>query len=164
MLCRNCHAQCSGCTGPTNQDCVSCNQDSIMLDEMRTCVPQCGSGQYLARSTGSDHECSSCNDQCVNCTGPSNTNCLQCRRANSTINGITTCMENCPAGMFESTTRLCQACHSQCSGGCTGPSNRECSSCVESTVSVGDGVVECAPFCSFGMTYDTTTDVCEISL
>ncbi len=163
-LCQTCDPQCNGCSGLTNQDCDSCNEDSIMLNGVLTCVPSCGPGQYLSRvsNTGTEHNCRPCNTQCQNCTGPTNTECLQCTRVNSTINGVTTCMENCPADMFVSSTvtRLCQPCDRQCSGGCSGPSNKNCSFCVENTIQDGNGIV-CNPFCPTGMEYD---DGCKLTM
>lgn len=164
--CSGCHEQCIGCRGPSNQLCVECRYNSVSLDGTRTCVPQCGNGEYLARvsQSSSEHECRVCHNQCLNCTGPENTECLQCRRANSTMNGVSTCLEECPSDMYESDTGLCQACHLQCSGGCEGPTNRECSSCLENTVDVGEGEVECTPFCSFGMVYNSDEDTCKLTL
>lgn len=164
--CLGCHIQCIGCMGPSNQQCVECRYDTVTVDGAQTCVPRCENSQYLARisETGSEHECRTCHDQCLNCTGPGNTACLQCRRANSTVNSTTTCLENCPTNTYESDTGLCQPCNLQCSGGCSGPTNRDCSSCVENTVNIEVGVVECTPFCSFGMVYDSIDNTCQLTL
>lgn len=164
--CRSCHEQCTGCRGPSNQQCVGCRFDTLTLDGTQTCVPRCENRQYLAREsdTNSEHVCRSCHEQCLSCAGPSNTECLQCRRANSTVSGITTCLENCPTNTYESDTGLCRDCHVQCSGGCTGPSSRECSSCVQNLVQVGGGVFECTPFCSLGMVYNSDDDSCQLTL
>ncbi len=113
-LCQRCHAQCIGCSGASNQQCVACRANSIILvDNIQTCVPACGSEEYLARisATNTEHECRTCDAQCLNCTGPGNTNCVQCRGVNNTIGDVTTCMETCPEGTFEFDTRLClQSC------------------------------------------------------
>lgn len=164
--CQNCHEQCAGCAGPSNQQCVECRYNALTLDGFRTCVPRCENGQYLAResSSSSEHVCRSCHQQCLNCTGPGNTDCLQCRRANSTVSGVTMCLENCPADTYESDTGLCRDCHVQCSGGCRGPSARECSSCVETSVDVGGGVFECTPVCPFGMLYSSDDNTCQLTL
>lgn len=164
--CLSCHEQCSGCRGPSNQQCIECQFDSVALNGARTCVPLCENGQYLARVSDSsaEHECRMCHEQCLNCTGPENTECLQCRRANSTVSGTTTCLENCPANTFESDTGLCRPCHMQCSGGCRGPSSRDCSSCVADSVLVEQGVVECTPYCPLGMAYNSDSDDCRLTL
>ena len=138
----------------------------MILSGIRTCVPECSNEEYLERVSESDseHECRECHSQCLNCTGPESTDCLQCRRANSTVNGVATCLENCPADMYESDTGLCQDCHEQCFGGCSGPTSRGCSSCQENSVTVEGGVVECTPFCSFGMVYSSDEDACKLTM
>ena len=145
---------------------MACREDSIMLSSSITCVPQCEGGKYLERSpnTASDYECAVCDDQCVNCTGAGNMNCVQCLNANYTVEGITTCLQTCPANTFKSESGLCQNCHPQCFGGCSGPFNTECSSCLEVTVQVEGGGVECAPFCPFGREYSSESDNCELTL
>lgn len=164
--CQSCHEQCIGCTGPSNQRCAECRYSSTILDGIRTCVPECTNGEYLARvsESNSEHECRECHSQCLNCMGSENTDCLQCRRANNTVNGISTCLETCPADMYESDTGLCQGCHMQCSGGCSGPTSRDCSSCLENSVTVDDGMVECTPYCPFGMVYSRSEDGCKLTM
>ena len=147
--------------------CVECAEDSISLSGVTTCVPLCESHQYLARvsANSAEHECRVCHDQCLNCTGPENTDCLQCRQVNNTdSNGVTTCQENCPTDAYESdASRLCLPCHAQCIG-CRGPSNVECLTCRENTVQLGGGAIECGPFCAFGMMYSSMADSCQLTL
>ena len=67
--------------------------------------------------------------------------------------------------MYESVTGLCQPCHQQCSGGCSGASNRECTSCRETSVRVSGGdAVECVPSCPNGMVYNSDAGGCQFSL
>ena len=108
-LCGNCHAQCNGCMGPSNQQCVTCRENSTIQDGVTTCVPSCGGDEYLARvsTAGSEYECRACDPQCQGCDGPGNTGCLHCHRVSSTVGGVTTCLESCPEGMFESSAGLC---------------------------------------------------------
>ena len=167
--CRMCHSNCQNCTGPSNQDCISCQEASIVVNGMTTCVPQCESGQYMERLSGSSFEyrCQSCDSQCRNCVGPGNTNCTACFAVNFTSNGMSSCQTSCPDDTYESSSnRLCQLCHEQCSGGCKGPSNRNCSSCLESTITISPNIIECAAFssCPFGMVYDSRNAMCTISL
>lgn len=165
-LCQTCNPQCSGCTGPSNQLCLMCSQDSILLSGTLTCVPRCEGGNYLERvaGTASEYNCAMCHEQCLNCIGPGNTNCVRCLNANSTTNGVSTCLQSCPSDAYESDTGLCQLCHLQCSGGCAGPSNTECLSCLEATVQTEGGGTECTPFCPFGREYNSASDSCELTL
>lgn len=165
-LCQSCNPQCVGCLGPSNKECVECREASIVLDSVTTCVPQCGSTLYLARvsSTSSEHECLPCHSQCQSCTGEGSTSCLQCVGVNSTISGVSTCLTNCLADMYESSNQLCQDCHMQCSGGCRGPTNRNCSACLQNSIAIGTGIVECIPSCAFGMVYNSNSGTCILAM
>lgn len=166
--CQMCHPLCQNCTGPTNQDCVPCVGASIVVDGKTTCVPECNDGQYLERVSAvtSEYQCQSCNSLCLTCNGPQNTNCISCTSVNYTTNGVSTCLTSCPTGTYESSPgRLCLTCHDQCSGGCSGPTNRNCSSCLETTITISSNVFECSPFtsCSFGMEYNAMSSTCTFS-
>jgi len=169
--CQTCHSQCRNCSGPSNLDCEQCREASILTSEGETtCVPGCDAGQYLelVTNTNSEYQCQPCHSQCQTCNGPQNTNCLACVAVNFTSNGVSNCLTSCPTETYESRpNRLCQACHEQCSGGCSGPSNRNCTACSENTMAVSPGVTECTSFatsCSFGMEYNSATSMCAFSL
>lgn len=168
IFCQSCNSECgSGCSGSTNQDCADCQGGEILLDGQRTCIDECTmmSNQYPARISNSNtnFECRACDSQCQGCTGPGNTDCQQCSRVNSTENGMTTCLQSCPEGTYESDSRLCVSCHEQCSGGCTGATRRDCNSCREVTVQLSGGETECVPECPLGMVYETTSETCLLS-
>ena len=165
--CRPCHAECLNCTGATNQDCIACRNDIIALEEggAQTCVPTCSNSEYLLRSSdGSQHECRACHARCFNCTGPGNADCLQCREFFTTTSdgSVGTCVETCPALTYE-VGGSCRACNAQCSGGCRGSTNRDCSSCLESSVQLTPGVTECLQSCPAGMIYNADGN-CELTL
>lgn len=166
--CQSCHPLCDGCTGPSNQQCVACRENSTVLDleGVRTCVPQCANGEYLVpiSDTSPEHACRACHDQCLNCTGPEDTDCLQCQRVNSTVNSVSTCVESCPMDTYESETRLCQDCHVQCFGGCSGAGNTLCSACKETSVQVEGGGVACTRSCPLAMAYNSEAQSCQLTL
>ncbi len=72
------------------------------------------------------------------------------------------CRGICPNNTFESLTG-CQNCHSQCAGSCRGPTRTDCESCLENAVEV-DGGTECVPLCPFGMTYNSESEACQLTL
>lgn len=65
--CHSCHSTCSSCTGPTENDCLSCAA-SLYLQETK-CVSVCEDGYFLDSKICSKclHTCSLCNSR-NNCT------------------------------------------------------------------------------------------------
>ena len=162
-LCGECDSQCNGCNGPTNQDCTECVEDSLPGVSPLMCVPRCGSGQYLEAISQGVYNCQPCNSLCTECTGPATTQCLQCTVANLTDNGTSACVASCPDNMFIDTSRLCTPCHEQCSGGCSGMTSINCSSCAEDSIQNSLGVTECVQSCPVGHSINADTKVCELT-
>ncbi|XP_022122355.2 epidermal growth factor receptor isoform X1 [Pieris rapae] len=83
-----------------------------------------------------------CDPQCSSdgCWGPGPDQCLSCE--NYKFGDI--CIQNCSVhpGLYQSGTKICKQCHSECLDGCSGPSRANCSKCKH----VRDGpycVAEC---------------------
>ncbi len=161
--CETCHPQCLGCRGPSSQQCLACQEDIITADGILTCVPQCGNSTYRAPVTGStsNFECRSCHSLCLNCTGPSLSDCVQCRGASEVINGQLTCLQSCPTDTYKASNGLCVPCHKLCSGGCSESTNRDCSACTELSVSISETITECTRSCPSGREYNSITDSCQ---
>ena len=51
-----CHANCATCTGPNNNQCVTCSSSAFILNVSTTCVIDCGDGYYKDTS---DRTCKS---------------------------------------------------------------------------------------------------------
>ena len=161
-LCQLCHQQCNGCTGPTNRDCVSCKEDTIVIDDgTQTCVPRCTGSTYLSRSSNGEHLCHMCDRQCINCTGPSNSDCTLCHSVNYTVNGTSECIETCPTGTYDF-NGFCLPCHEQCNG-CNGPTSQNCTTCIEASIQVSVAVMECVPECSLGFEFNSLSQQCELT-
>ena len=160
-LCQFCHVQCNGCSGPTNQDCVACQENFLVVDGIRTCVQNCSGGAYLARNGNGDYECQECHRQCIGCIGSSSYDCVQCRSVNHTTNGTSECIETCPDNFYES-ARSCQPCDDQCIG-CSGPTSQNCTACVGDSIEVGTGVAECVSGCSLGFRFNVASQQCELT-
>ena len=161
--CLTCHPQCIYCRGPSNQFCTTCREDTIMVDGITTCVPRCTNSTYLASVSGSNYECQDCNPLCLTCNGPDSTDCTQCRGASEIISGRVVCLQSCPNNTYKASNGSCVMCHNLCSGGCSGPTNQDCSSCTDITVSVSETIEECRRSCSSGMEYNGVSDSCELS-
>uniref|UniRef100_UPI0037E879D7 extracellular matrix organizing protein FRAS1 n=1 Tax=Semicossyphus pulcher TaxID=241346 RepID=UPI0037E879D7 len=117
--CRYCHDSCSDCSGPGQQDCVTCSDPASLLKDGR-CVPDCGSGFYSQEGS-----CYACDSSCASCF-PDNPKCMSCLLGTALHHGK--CISECPAQHYLDKHGRCRACHSSCSS-CWGPSVSQCSSC-----------------------------------
>ena len=146
-----------------DRDCVLCQELNVTTANQQTvCVSRCGMDEYLNVSV---YSCQPCNTQCMGgCVGPANTQCQQCKGATMTVGGGTTCLGSCPTGMYQSSSGTCMDCHEQCSvsGGCNGPTNRDCSGCKGNSVTSVNST-ECVADCPFAHNFDTDANNCVLS-
>ena len=70
--------------------------------------------------------CLPCPDECLECD--SKAKCLECQPSLILDNGK--CIRSCPAGYSESSSKLCQKCHSDCKE-CFGPTEKDCKTCEQ---------------------------------
>ncbi|XP_065179948.1 melanoma receptor tyrosine-protein kinase-like [Sycon ciliatum] len=166
--CRICNSLCFpyGCTGPTNQECLSCPK----LKLGGSCVDTCPEGTYLNTATS---ECQLCSIVCQatgstspQCTGPGTHlgagGCTQCSTGVYDSTGkLENCVSQCPAATTYSTgvittdgVQECRYCNTQCTGGCHGPAATECTLCKNNfrTVS-GSKLRQCVQSCDAAQDY-----------
>ena len=127
-VCFPCNVQCkSGCDGPSAQNCTAGCRNANFDG---ACVEACPLSTY---STGDNKTavltCVSCNDNCKECDGPGEDDCLQCADA-SFASSSGHCTVDCGADMYGAFGR-CMACDSECKDGCTASGSRggACNSC-----------------------------------
>eukprot|EP00038_Savillea_parva_P031308 m.84874 g.84874 ORF g.84874 m.84874 type:complete len:2114 (+) comp9611_c0_seq2:365-6706(+) len=148
--CRGCHPECAstgtdtGCTGPASTECRACRNhfyDGQCFGtcpgffQAGVCVTACAANAALGTWVDSNRECRTCHPECLNCTGPLQTDCLSCRRLTDSSGR---CVSQCAANERLVGTTQCAACHPQCYGSCTGPLAKDCSAV---TVTSNRGVV-----------------------
>ncbi|KAB5546524.1 hypothetical protein PHYPO_G00073070 [Pangasianodon hypophthalmus] len=129
-LCSN-----SGCWGPGPDQCLSCRNHS----RHHTCVAQCNIFSGEPREfAGPNGECLACHPECLpqegreTCQGEGADKCAAC----ATLMDGPHCVSSCPYGVtgergqtifkYADSTGHCQACHPNCTSGCTGPYLRDC--------------------------------------
>jgi len=122
-VCKECDFRCLTCTGPTYEECTSCNplKQGVVQIDSNTC--QCGSG-YAINETAK--QCDPCDDpMCVRCDSYDSSICYECTNAKIGVIwdppkfGCT-----CVSGMYKNDDR-CEYCNSLCSE-CTGPASTQC--------------------------------------
>ena len=152
IYCLNCSSLCdpnSGCTGPHPSQCAAC----AYYKERGECVSQCSIGSYISNGT-----CLPCSQQCLpteDCYGPQATQCNACLNVSITRHNENSsfdeCIPDCPANHYtDSEYNQCQACHSLCIGGCTGPTSSQCIQCTDAYVLGSNNTRECVEDCNGG--------------
>uniref|UniRef100_A0A8C7J2L3 Fraser extracellular matrix complex subunit 1 n=1 Tax=Oncorhynchus kisutch TaxID=8019 RepID=A0A8C7J2L3_ONCKI len=147
--CLRCHASCSVCSGPSQQDCVWCSDPSHLLRD-GLCVPDCDQGYYTQQGTSCDSSCSSCY--------PDNPKCTSCPQGSAMHHGK--CISHCPEQHYIDDHGHCRACHSSC-WSCSGPSVSQCTLCSQG-LSLHQG--QCLEACGDGLYHqDQTCHICHPS-
>ena len=146
--CMDCHDECTVCNGPTNEDCLECENFIVPLmdDGMRcvnrcpnvstlsnVCVDVCNRDQFSQTDTLRDAIfCYDCDELCDNqlgCSGQEPTECTECAVARDRDSRA--CVASCAVGTWMNEARECVPCDSQCNStaGCFGDSNADCREC-----------------------------------
>lgn len=132
-----CDPLCSdaGCWGPGPEQCLSCRNHS----RHGTCVAHCNLYTGEPREfTAPSGECLACHPECLpqngqqTCHGEGADHCVAC----SHLMDGPHCVSSCPNGVngekgqtifkYPNTAGHCELCHVNCTGGCTGPTLRDC--------------------------------------
>ena len=145
--CEPCHAQCTRCSGPSENECSACNTGFYLQSASTSCLNTCPAGYW---KDDTNHICAECHSACSNCADGTDTQCSACK-----INyylqpapSDTTCDSTCPDGYWgDDATQSCQVCHSFCSE-CSGPNSNECSACKSGYFLQGSTCMTCHLACS----------------
>lgn len=100
-VCHNCNVSCVNCTGPNDNNCISCS-DGFALWEGR-CLSACPAGTTKFKLPSGSIICKPCSTGCLVCQQSDNGNELNCTYCNTNlylING--TCSSVCPIGTYSS--------------------------------------------------------------
>eukprot|EP00828_Plagiopyla_frontata_P040220 TRINITY_DN538_c0_g1_i2.p1 TRINITY_DN538_c0_g1~~TRINITY_DN538_c0_g1_i2.p1 ORF type:complete len:1831 (+),score=273.59 TRINITY_DN538_c0_g1_i2:3-5495(+) len=124
-LCQDCHFTCQTCSGPSQNDCLTCNASlqRVALALNKTCP--CAEGYY---QKDSEWQCQQCHYTCKTCSGPEKYQCSSCNEALNwkAVSTQGTCQ--CKDGFFEA-NNACRQCHYSCLT-CSGPLLSECLTCA----------------------------------
>ena len=163
--CLPCSVLCSaGCTGPLASQCKGGADGCTFAEHNGECVASCPPG--MVRQDGAcvcmanhllledaSQGCQACSSECANgCTGPTASDCLQCRNY---LSGAT-CVAACAEDEHPTPERVCAPCHVECAGGCNAPGDAQ--QCVGCRSYENDGV--CVPDCPEERYFVTQSGVC----
>uniref|UniRef100_A0A2M4DS50 furin n=1 Tax=Anopheles darlingi TaxID=43151 RepID=A0A2M4DS50_ANODA len=132
--CHPCHSTCETCTGPTENDCLTCT--SNLLLQGQRCVNVCDDGYYMEVGV-----CAKCLHTCTQCV--SRMNCTACMKGLQLQSGE--CRTTCADGYY-SDRGTCAKCYLSCHT-CSGPRRNQCVQCPEGWQLAGG---ECFPECPEG--------------
>lgn len=150
VYCLNCHPLCDpklSCRGPLPSECTACTEYA----ERGECVTGCSIGSYVSNGT-----CLPCHEQCLpsdNCTGPASYDCNQCtnvsiaQQIGNSLPLVDVCITECPTSYYIDHNSVCQLCHSECRGGCTGPLRTNCNECLNAYIRHSN-TIECVAACN----------------
>ncbi|KAM8961076.1 proprotein convertase subtilisin/kexin type 5 isoform 1-T1 [Pelodytes ibericus] len=145
-LCRKCGENCKSCT--SEQTCTECRH-GLSLQGSK-CAVSCEDGKYY---TIGKKECEPCHRLCATCTGPGIDNCINCTEDTLFEDGR--CVQTCSSGYYLSQSKLyrtCKKCDGSCIA-CSGPGDRNCTSCPEGYVLEGS-VCVVGTVCKDGQYFD----------
>jgi len=162
--CFQCNIKCKTCNGPSNFDCLECNNDQIpnlTTNPLEGCVCKKGYYEFQAAAKDALPQCKMCDDFCDQCEGPSK--CLKC---SENMNGLVYKGGKCYCemnGAFEFTDpisgkKVCGMCHPLCTT-CFGINNDQCYTCSASKNAFIASINTCK--CKDGYYYDNLTKNCD---
>ncbi|XP_077988684.1 proprotein convertase subtilisin/kexin type 5-like isoform X2 [Glandiceps talaboti] len=109
--CQQCDESCYSCTGPSDEECLDCQQGYILQE--RKCLRGDSCGESYYRNTYVDPpECAECHETCKTCIGPGEDDCLECAESLHFNDGR--CQQTCAYGEYMGTDNECKACDEFC--------------------------------------------------
>jgi len=109
------------------------------------CISEtCPLGFYEQIDHSGRFECKKCHHHCRTCSGPSHTQCIDCKESLLLKDGLCT---PCPHGHFLNRAQevpTCAACHHSCSE-CSGQSQEDCLNCEPGLNLLGGRCIPCCP-------------------
>lgn len=149
---KDCNANCISCIGPNSYDCFDCSaNNAIVLVSPGPCV--CMLGYY--ESIAYPLECSGCHEDCNECSGLGQSECLTCKEAFAEVlNPPNTCQ--CKDNYYKTSNDPlgCTPCYTDCLS-CFGVLETQCLICKDLNAKISSLTSLC--ICNTGF-YETSTN------
>ncbi|EAR97444.2 surface protein with EGF domain and furin-like repeat protein, putative, partial (macronuclear) [Tetrahymena thermophila SB210] len=122
--CQPCDQTCLNCSGPSNENCLSCVSGLFFQQKSSSCVQNCDQNQYR----DSQNVCQLCHQSCAICQGAGPNNCLSCQLGLYMQPITHSCVQTCDQNQYRDSQNVCQLCHQSCAI-CQGAGPNNCLSC-----------------------------------
>lgn len=97
--CSSCNVLCEDCSGPADYHCIACREGKFLhLNQengFSSCLNGCPAGLF---GNFSSRMCQACTAACMECSGPSETECTKC--GNGRFYYLSQCLTQCPDGFY----------------------------------------------------------------
>ena len=166
---------CATCTGPNNNQCVTCLSGFYWDPLTSTCINPCSDGYYADASSQQCKRCfqasssTSSPRSCQTCSGALESNCLSCSSGEYLLPSTSSCLSTCPAGTYPRTDiNWCGNCYQAASDDviekscatCNGWKPTNCLTCPSETYYYPQNST-CLSSCPGGTYYDTNLLSCQ---
>ena len=123
-----CYVECATCSGPTFLDCLTCADPNANPNPSGQCKCNKDFHQYNNNPLACTYK--SCDQDCLYCTGPESTQCIECSDSNAYLDQNNNCV--CSSGYYDAGSSLvdCSACHDDCKT-CNGGLQTDCIDCKD---------------------------------
>ncbi|CAF2914819.1 unnamed protein product [Rotaria sp. Silwood2] len=128
--CLSCHETCLNCTSSSESSCLACKIGYDYFPDTHRCEKHIGKPYYIDSKTG---EMRTCHSSCAQCKGPNPNDCMACNPITEVLLVDGHCVNECPAGSYETEkktneiqTNICLPCPTGCKR-CT--NLNDCSEC-----------------------------------
>ena len=183
-ICKPCYSSdkdlmktCKTCSGPNENNCLSCSYPNFYYAINNTCLASCPDGWYSNSVLNSCIQCyqnvpPSTWGTCATCSGTTYNNCDSCLSSDYFYDLAShTCVTSCPAGRYANTlTKQCHSCYQanskaatnqQSCSTCKGPLSTDCLSCQKGHYYYAQGS-QCLLTCPTGFYPNSVTFTCDL--
>ncbi|KAL4481736.1 hypothetical protein ABPG74_007825 [Tetrahymena malaccensis] len=162
--CIQCNPVCSKCVGPSIYDCLVCSTNKYYSIFSKACVTQCLSNEFIfANSVLVQNECHQCDNSCLTCQGPNNTDCLTCKNSYYQDSVSKLCVAQCQSNQYQinnpSTGQImCMPCDLTCLT-CKNQGPDQCTACSQGKFLYSS---YCLPACPNNYQTNQKTNTCDL--
>ncbi|EAR90502.2 zinc finger lsd1 subclass family protein (macronuclear) [Tetrahymena thermophila SB210] len=151
--CSPCPSNCATCSGPNNNNCLSCSGNLFFYQNQ--CIPNCPDGFF---NDNTNNTCSPCDSTCFTCNGSKQNNCLSCQNKRYFNPLSNQCVYTCNSNQYpDQTSNQCKSCDTSCLT-CNGPTSQFCTSCINGLFLENN---QCVQKCSQNYYVQPNTNICQ---
>ncbi|EAS04209.2 zinc finger lsd1 subclass family protein, partial (macronuclear) [Tetrahymena thermophila SB210] len=154
--CTSCHTTCASCSGPQNNQCLSCSGALFLFENQ--CIPDCPENYF---KNTLNNQCTLCHANCLTCNGSGSNNCLSCSPSSLLDLSSHQCVSECSSNQYSDTIlNQCKQCDSTCLT-CDGSGINSCLSCLGPNLFYQADSKSCVTICRPNQFQDAINQLCS---